>query len=58
MVVREDGSFCGTFVGKKVKVDNSARFHIDTSNSGTTVTLGGGYDLDKLGLGGVHWVER
>jgi len=46
--VKDTGSFCGTFLGKKAVIRNSGAFHIDTSNSGTIVTLGGGFDLSKI----------
>jgi hypothetical protein len=56
--VKDTGHFCGTFVGKKVLVHNSGELHIDTSISGTIVTLGGGFDLSKIAGKGLRWVER
>ena len=58
MEIKEGGAFCGTFLGRKVVVSNSGSFHIDTSNSGTIVTLGGGYDLSKITGKRVRFVER
>lgn len=55
--VNDEADLFGTFVGEKAKVQHSGAFHVDTSNSGTIVTLGGGYDLEKVALNGVRWVE-
>jgi hypothetical protein len=49
--------YYGTFVGKRVVVSGSAAFHVDTSNSATVSTLGGGFDLSRVVASGVRWVE-
>ncbi len=56
--VKDTGHFCGTFVGRRVLVRNSGQLHIDTSISGTIVTLGGGFDLSKIAGKRLRWVER
>lgn len=56
--VKDAGTFCGTFLGRSVVVQNSGTFHIDTSNSGTIVTLGGGFDLSKITGKTVRFLER
>ena len=58
LTVADEADFHGTFIGRKLTVEKSAGFHIDTSNSGTIVTLGGGYDLEKLAVTGVRWAEK
>jgi len=55
--VKETARIFGTFVGKRVLVENSAAFHVDTSSSGTVTTMGTGIDLGTIS-GGVRWVER
>ena len=57
MEIKDAGGFYGTFVGRNLRIEHSGAFHIDTSHSGTIVTLGGGYDLEKIALGGVRWLE-
>ncbi|MGB2821276.1 MAG: hypothetical protein WBF17_09870, partial [Phycisphaerae bacterium] len=56
--VKDTAHFCGTFLGKKAYVHDSGQLHIDTSISGTIVTLGGGFDLSKIAGKGLRWVER
>ena len=54
--VYETAHFYGTFVGKKLNVSDSGRFHVDTGNSGTVVTMGGGIDVNQLSRP-VRWIE-
>jgi hypothetical protein len=57
MEVHDLSSFFGTFIGKSLTVSNSGAFHVDTSCSGTIVTLGGGFDLARIVSSGTRWVE-
>ena len=56
--VKDTAHFCGTFLGKRAVVHDSGQLHIDTSISGTVMTLGGGFDLSKIAGKGIRWVER
>jgi hypothetical protein len=57
LAVRGSAHFYGTFLGKKVSVDESGAFHVDTALSGTPATLGGGLDLKTIAGSGVRWIE-
>lgn len=51
----EGGQFYGTFVGKKAKAETGGKWHVDTGNSGTVVTMGHGMDLGKLVGNRIRW---
>ena len=54
--VKEAGQFYGTFVGKEVYVHNAGQIHVDTSTSGTIVTIGGGIDLSLTRVT-TQWID-
>jgi len=54
--VKGAGQFYGTFVGKEVSVQNAGQFHVDTSTSGTIVTIGGGIDLSVTRVT-TQWID-
>lgn len=56
--VKDNAQFYGAFVGKKVKVDNAAAVHVDTSITGTEVTMGSGTDLRRLTQNRVQWLGQ
>ena len=54
--VKDAGQFYGTFVGKEVYVHNAGQLHVDTSSSGTIVTIGGGIDLSLTRVT-TQWID-
>ena len=48
----------GTFLGKRAILRHSAAWHVDTANSGTVVTLGGGVDLSTITGKRVRWIYQ
>ena len=57
LVVQNYGHFHGTFVGKRVKLQDQGGFHVDTANAGSVATTGGQCDLGILYGQRVQWVE-
>jgi len=55
--VKDRADFYGTFIGRKVKIEDYGAFHADTANSGTTSTMGGVIDLTEVSGKRIRWLE-